>query len=101
MDNFRLKITNIDRSTTLPIEDLPITGYTVVEAPKGPQKPKYIPAGKTSMLGEVFGYPDSTFKNLHEVYDLNSGYGVWVSAPYNPIGSKVPVSYLTPAVFSA
>jgi len=97
MDNFRIIINNIDKSQSLDIMDSAATNFTIVDAPCGPQKPFYIPAGKFSTIGEVFGYPDSDYKDLQEVYDVNSGYGVWVSAPYNPIGSKVPVAYVTPA----
>ena len=97
MDNFRLKITNINKSQSLAVDDGAITSFTIVSAPKGPQKPYYVPAGKLSILGEVFGYPSKTYKDLQEVFDLSSAYGTWVSAPYNPIGSKIPVAYTTPA----
>ncbi len=97
MDNFRLKITNIDKSQGLSIADKGIKAFTIVDAPKGPQKPFYIPAGKYTTIGEVFGYPSADYTELQEVFDVNSGYGLWVSAPYDPVGSEVPVAYVTPA----
>ncbi len=97
MDNFRIKITNIDKSPGLAIDDAAVKAFTIVDTPKGPQKPFYIPAGEYTTIGEVFGYPSSSYKELQEVYDVNSGYGIWVASPYDPIGSKVPTAYITPA----
>ncbi len=97
MDNFRIKINNIDKSQSLPIDDSAVKNFTIVEASKGPQRPYYIPAGKYSTLGEVFGYPSKDYQELQEVFDVNSAYGIWVSSPYNPVGSEIPVAYVTPA----
>ena len=97
MKNFRLQIENINRSQSLAIDDSPITAFTIVSADKGPRKPYYIPAGRYNLISEVFGYPSAANQELQEVYDLNGAYGCWVSAPYTPLASKLPVAYVTPA----
>ena len=96
MDNFRIEIENINKSQSLTIDDTTYSGFTIVTASKGPRKPYYVPAGKYSVLSEVFGYPSKDHQGLQEVYDLNGAYGLWVSAPYEPTGSKIPVAYTTP-----
>lgn len=97
MSSSRIQINNIDKSqNTLPAES-PITAFTIIDAPKGPYKPYFIEAGQFSKINEVFGYTTKTYPRIQEVIDVNSSKGLWVSSPYNPIGSKLPVAYVTPA----
>lgn len=98
MNTNRIKITNIDQSTSLATAETPVRAYTVIAAPKGPATPVYIEPGQTSKIYETFGYTTAEYPEIQDVIDFNRSYGIFVSAPYITSDyNQIPVAYATPA----
>ena len=94
MDSTRIIINNMDLSTSAEIlQTTPVTGFTVVKAPKGPKTPIYLPKGSTAKMRDIFGVSDKNFSELFEAETFNTGYDLYVSAPYT--SATVPVAYIT------
>ena len=96
----RLKYQNVSTSWSLPQVSNAV-GYTTIKASKGTASPVYLPPGQNSAINALqwLGTPSATNPGVQQVIDyLNSGYGVWVSAPSSS-SSTVPsyfgASYLT------
>lgn len=93
MDTSRVVINITDNSSTAVQETTPITGFTVVEAPKGPKTPIRILRNGAAELKDIFGVSSKEYPELFEAETFNREYDLYVSAPY--ISATVPVLYLT------
>lgn len=93
MDTSRLIINTIDNSSYSVESSTAVAGFTVVEAPKGPCKPKKFLAGASAALKDVLGVSSKDYPELFEVETFNRAYDVYVSAPYS--SATIPVAYLT------
>jgi hypothetical protein len=87
----RLRFQDVDQSASLP-QASAITGYTVLKAPKGTAKPKYIAKGDTTSILQLFGAPSSSYPSLQEAIDFNQLYGLWISAPGGSVTAPVLTS---------
>jgi len=92
MQTNRISFVDVDTSASLP-QVSAITGYTVIKAPKGTIKPKYIQKGDTTTILNLFGAPSSTYPGIQEAIDFNQQYGLWVSAPGGAISAHSNYSY--------
>lgn len=94
MDSARLIINNQDLSTATELQvQTPVTGFTVVKAPKGPATPVRISKGDTARIQDIFGVASTEFPELYEAQLFNTGYDLYISAPYNE--ATIPVAYIT------
>ena len=94
MDTSRIIINTIDNSTSYVEQTTPVTGFTVIKAPKGPITPVKILKGGSSKIQDIFGVASEAYPEIFEVETFNKEYDVYVSAPY-AAGTKVPVAYMT------
>ena len=94
MDSTRIIINNMDLSTSAEIlQTTPVKGFTVVKAPKGPKTPIYLPKNSAAKMKDIFGVSSKDFPELFEAETFNTGYDLYVSAPYD--SATVPVAYIT------
>lgn len=93
MDTSRLTINTIDNSSYSVASSTAVAGFTVVDAPKGPCKPKKFSAGASATLKDVLGVSSKDYPELFEVETFNKSYDIYVSAPYSK--AEIPVAYLT------
>ena len=93
MNTNRITITNVDQSVTTTETTTPVSGFTVIKAPKGPRTPIRIPAGSTAKIQDILGTASKDFPEIYEVTSFNREYDLYVSAPYT--SAKIPVAYVT------
>lgn len=94
MDSTRIIINNMDLSTSAEtLQTTPVRGFTVVKAPKGPKTPIYLPKNSAAKMKDIFGVSSKDFPELFEAETFNTGYDLYVSAPYD--SATVPVAYIT------
>lgn len=93
MDTNRIKVYNHDLSTATIETVTGYTGFTVVEAPKGPKTPIRLNANSAAKMQDIFGKSSAEYPELFEAEIYNSQYDMYLSAPYSY--AKVPAAYLT------
>lgn len=93
MDTNRIKVYNHDLSTATIEAVTEYSGFTVVEAPKGPKTPIRLNANSAAKMQDIFGKSSSEYPELFEAEVYNSQYDLYLSAPYTY--AKVPAAYLT------
>lgn len=91
----RISIKNEDLSASSIVTNSKVLGYTVVNAEKGPCKPVKVSAGNSEKIYSIFGYTSAEYPMIQEALDFNSGYDLYISAPYNTEGSSVGIAYVT------
>lgn len=93
MDTNRIKVYNHDLSTATIEAVTEYSGFTVVEAPKGPKTPIRLNANSAAKMQDIFGKSSADYPELFEAEVYNSQYDLYLSAPYTY--AKVPAAYLT------
>lgn len=100
MDTNRITINNFDESITTTSNATSVVGYTVIKSPKGPATPIRVSSNDSKKIKNVFGVASSDYPDIYEATTFNSGYDLYISAPYKE--AYVPVAYVTPnGIFNA
>ena len=80
METNRLRFVDLDESFGIK-EVAPITGFTVLKAPRGTTEPIFFPKGSQRDIISRIGAPHKNYPGIQEALDYNAEYNLWISAP--------------------
>ena len=87
METNRLRFVDLDESFGVK-EVAPVTGFTVLKAPRGTAEPIFFPKGSRQDIVARIGAPHKDYPGIQEALDYNDEYNLWISAPPGIIEGK-------------